>query len=524
MFPQGSQSHRAKDFKSNLGDTNDVVKRHADKAQSLRREKRDEKIQRMRNRETKSETMPDRFLENALAARDAFLRTASLESLQFIQKFLRTMDDEDINHLLDDKGALASHMVLLLKHPNPLFVLTASDCLVNITGSVSAEKISSVAAVLTKTDFINIAHAHVSNVNSPLRLDMWMCIANIANLCQDARNVLFQTSLFRVVPSPGGGGNSNPPFSSELALQDPATQPIILLVLFGLCADKESLINQPFVMAHWHQICSLLYNACPAPMRGEHNESLNMLILIISKILSKEKSSDEFCIRLLSIERPLISFLVKLCPRVEDIANQIRILQTLVHIGLQSVPQYEFQNIMREAGCIQMMSLYSQSPHDRIRREAMMWIGNYANECYEFVTHLLSVRAFDGITEYIQHPSEKSLMCQAIYVLSAASESCCRNKTEESNQVLKTFFGQNGWLRFTSQRVGRKGCNDLTFDILKLWVMLINWDKHFVRPILEETGGLAKVDELLADKDPRIWSAANALDELLQQNEEMEIN
>lgn len=525
MFPQGSQSsHRAKDFKSNLGDTQDVVKRHAEKAQSLRREKRDEKIQRMRTRDTKSvSTIPDKFLENALAARDAFLRTGSLESLQFIQRFLRTMDDDDINILLDDRGALAASIVTLLGHSNPVVVLTASDCLVNITGSVNAEKISSVAAVLTKTNFVQIAHAHVSNTKSPLRLDMWMCVANMACLCQDARNVLLQTSLFKVVHSPsagGGGGMNPPPFSSELASQDPATLPIILLILFGYCADKDSVLNEPFVMAHWKTLCNLLYTTSPPPMRGS-NETLNMLLLIIGETL--KKSSEAFCIRLLSIERPLISFLVGLCPRIEEVSDQICILQTLVHIGLLNVPQHEFQSIMREAGCIQMMAIYSQSGNDRIRREAMMWLGNYASECYEFVTHLLSVGALDGITAYLQHPSQLGLMSQAIYVLSAASQSCYRNRNEASDQVLKTLLGQNGWLRFTSQRVGRKGCNDLTVDILTLWVKLMEWDKHFIRPILEETGGLHRLDELLADKDPRIYAAAAALDELLQNNEEMEL-
>lgn len=523
MFPQGSQSsHRAKDFKSNLGDTEDVVKRHAEKAQSLRREKRDEKIQRMRTRDTKSvTTIPDKFLENALAARDAFLRTGSLESLQFIQRFLRTMEEDDINLLLDDSGALAASMVTLLGHNNPIAVLSASDCLVNITGNVNAKKISSVAAVLTKTNFVQIAHAHVSNMKSPLRLDMWMCVANMVCLCQDARNVLLQTSLFKVVHSgPGGAGMNTPPFSSELASQDPATLPIILLILFGYCADEDTVLNEPFVMAHWKTLCNLVYTTSPHPMRGS-NETLNMLILIMKGTL--KKASEAFCIRLLSIERPLISFLVGLCQRIEDVPDQIRILQMLVHIGLLNVPQHEFQSIMREAGCIQMMAIYSQSGNDRIRREAMMWLGNYASECYEFVTHLLSVGAFDGITAYLQHPSQLGLMSQAIYVLSAASQSCYRNRSEASDQVLKTLLGQNGWLRFTSQRVGRKGCNDLTFDILTLWVKLMEWNKHFVRPILEETGGLNRLDELLADKDPRIYAAAAALDELLQNNEEMEV-
>lgn len=535
---------RIKEFKTGLGDTEDVVKRHAEKAISLRKDKRDDKIQRMRRRQTQEEQkqskIPDKFQEQAFAARDVFLRTGSMESLVFIQRYLRCMDDEDINNLLDDQGLLASSMVTLLTHPNIQYVVIASDCLVNITGSVNVQKISSVAAIMTKTNFISIAHQHINtNQNnggvSPIRLDMWMCIANMACLCQDARNILLQTSIFRNFNT---NQNSTPPpppppFMSELISNDLATLPIILLILEGFCAEKESVPNEPFIMAHWRLICNLLYTICPPPMKDTQMDDdqlkhLSMILLIINSTL--KKVSSEFCIRLLAIERPLISFLVNLAQRTEkELVNQIRILQTLVHIGLQNVPQYEFQNIMREAGCIQLMSALSHSGNERVRREAMMWIGNYASECFQFVKHLIDCRAFDGVTTYLQHPSQPALVSQAIYVLAAASQSCYRNSGSvlESNETLKVLLGQNKWLCHTSHRIGRRGCDDVTLDILSLWINLIKWDKHFIVPLLEETGGLSKVDELLASKNPAIWKLANSLDELLQQynnnnNEEMD--
>jgi hypothetical protein len=536
---------RIKEFKTGLGDTEDVVKRHAEKAISLRKDKRDDKIQRMRRRQTQEEQqkskIPDKFEEQALAAREVFLRTGSMESLVFIQRYLRCMDDEDINNLLDDQGLLASSLVPLLTHPNIQYVVIASDCLVNITGSVNAQKISSVAAIMTKTNFISIAHTHIttttnSNNVSPIRLDMWMCIANMACLCQDARNILLQTSIFRNFNTNQNATPPPPPFMLELSLGDPATLPILLLILEGFCAEKEAVPNEPFIMAHWRLICNILYTICPPPMKDtqmddDHLKHLSMILLIINSTL--KKVSSEFCIRLLAIERPLISFLVGLAQRTEkELVNQIRILQTLVHIGLQNVPQYEFQNIMREAGCVQLMSVLSHSGNERVRREAMMWIGNYASECFQFVKHLLECRAFDGVTAYLKHPSQPALVSQAIYVLAAASQSCYRNSdlnsVFQSNETLKVLLGQNKWLCHTAHRLGRLGCDEATLDILSLWINLIKWDKHFIVPLLEETGGLSKVDELLASKNTAIWSAANRLDELLQHynnnnnNEEMD--
>jgi hypothetical protein len=244
-----------------------------------------------------------------------------------------------------------------------------------------------------------------------------------------------------------------------------------------------------------------------------------MVIMIILSILTK--SSPEFAIRLIAIERPVITFLVGLYTRLVNTIDKIRVAKTLVCIGFLTVPQCEFQNIMREAGCIQLMTAISQEANEELRREAMVWIANYAVESYLFVTHLIQCRAFDGVIAYLQHPSGTKYTSQAIYVLKTASQSCYTNRSAESDEVLRMLLGQNGWLRFTSQRIGRKGCDEITLEILSLWIALIKWDIHFVRPILEESGGLGHLDKLLADKNPAIWSSANRLDEML--NKEIEI-
>lgn len=518
MFPtQGSKEEhsRAGEFKTGLGDINQVSKRHAEKAGLRSKKKRDEKISRIRKQPQSNDNSIQNNIEEVISARDIFLKTASLESLQFIQRFLKTANKQEINSVLDDRGMLASAMVMLLKHNSTVFVLIASDCLVNITGTVEKERLSSAAAVLTKTDFIPLAYAHIMNSQSPIRLDMWMCVANLASLCQDARTILLETPLFK---------STNPPFSAELARQDPATLPMVLLILYAFCAKRDSVLNEPFVMAQWRLLCSILYSGYPAPYRQEDgtDTTLSMIIMIILSILTK--SSPELAIRLMAIERPLITFLVGLYTRLVNTIDKIRVAKTLVCIGHMDVPQCEFQNIMREAGCIQLMTALSQEANEDLRREAMVWIANYAVESYLFVTHLIQCRAFDGVIAYLQHPSGNKYTSQAIYVLKAASQSCYTNRNAESDEVLRMLLGQNGWLRFTSQRIGRKGCDEITLEILSLWIALIKWDIHFVRPILEESRGLDRLAELLADKNPAIWSSANRLDEMLNNEMEMDDN
>jgi hypothetical protein len=526
MFPtQGSKEEhsRAGEFKTGLGDINQVSKRHAEKAGLRSKKKRDEKISRIRKQNNDATfVVPDNFSEQALLARNVFLKTASLEALQFIQKFLKTSKKREVNALLDDQGMLASAMVTLLKHNSTAYVLIAADCLVNITGNVKNDKLSSVAMVLTKTDFISIAYTHVTNQQSPIRLDMWMCIANMACLCQDARNYLLETPLFK--------SNNNPPFTAELAQQDPATLPVVLLTLQTFYPQKDTqkeddtyVLNEPFTMAQWRTLCNILYTNCPAPMKQtDRDRDLSMVLLIMWSVF--DRATPLFRIRLISIERSLIVFLVGLLPRICDIDDKIRVAKMLVAIGILNVPQCEFQNIMREAGCIQLMTDLSQSGHEDLKREAIVWIANYAAESYTFVRHLLQCRAFDGVAAYLQHPSDIKYMNQAIYVLKTASQSCYTNRTAESDEVLRMLLGQNGWLRFTCERIGRIGCVELTLEILSFWIALVKWDIHFVRPILEELGGLKKLDVLLADKNPAIWSLSNRLDEMLNKEMEMDDN
>ena len=523
MFPtQGSKEEhsRAGEFKTGLGDINQVSKRHAEKAGLRSKKKRDEKITRIRKQNNNATfVVPDNYSEQALLARNVFLKTASLEALQFIQKFLKTAEKREVNALLDDQGMLASAMVTLLKHNSTVYAPIAADCLVNIIGYVKKDKLSSVATVLTKTDFISIAYAHVMNQQSPIRLDMWMCIANMACLCQDARNYLLETPLFK---------SNNPPFTVELAQQDPATLPVMLLTLQTFYPQKDTqkeddtyVLNEPFTMAQWRALCNILYTNCPAPMKQtDRDRDLSMVLLIMRSVF--DRATPLFRIRLTSIERPLIVFLVGLLPRICAIDDKIRVAKMLVDFGIVDVPECEFQNIMREAGCIQLMTDLSQSGHEALKREAIVWIANYAAESYTFVRHLLQCRAFDGIVAYLQHPSDIKYTNQAIYVLKTASQSCYTNRTAESDEVLRTLLGQNGWLRFTCERIGRIGCVELTLEILSFWIALVKWDIHFVRPILEELGGLKKLDVLLADKNPAIWSLSNRLDEML--NKEMEMD
>lgn len=530
-------SHRAKEFKPGLGDTNDVVQRHADRAALSKRDKREERLNRFRNKGTLPVITSDDIThlrqhsidlthyqytptpnimnyDAIIQLRQRFIDEGSIEATRLVQQFLHTANEKDSNIIINPY--LASCMVTLLAHKDLAYVCAAADCLVNITGLANVENIPSIAIILTKTPFLDVVHQHICNIGSPIRIDMWKCVANITLLCQDARNILLQTPIFR------SNNNVQPAFVTEFDRQDPATLIILIMCFYGFCAQEESVLNEPFVMSHWRRITHFLYDLFPAPFREEEetpNTLLEPLIQVIEHILYK--ASDEFAIRLISIEKPLITFLVSLCLRVTK-HNRLHVARTLVRFGTLSVPQMEYHHIMREAGCIQIMTNLTQDNNERLQREGIMWISNYASECPQFVEHLLHSGSFDAIISFIKRSPKETLLNISLYALAAACKTCYKNKTTENNAILQNLLIERGWLGLTVSHVGRKGHVNITLTVLNLWIGLLKWNRHVVLPIIEESGGLDRVNELLGDDNPAIYKLASNIDDMIEHDMRMD--
>jgi len=516
-------SRRAKEFKTGLGDTNDVVERHVQRAALSKRDKREEKLKSFRNKPLITDKdvinlanhSVDQYNTNTIIQlRQRFIDEGSLEATKHIQQFLHTANETDSNMIINP--FLTSALVTLLTHNDVNYVCAAADCLVNITGIGSVESIQSIAVILTKTPFLQILYQHVRNPQSPIHLDMWKCVANLAGLCQDARNILLQTPIFRAI-------NDVPPaFVCEFDRQDPATLFALVMCLYSFVSHKESSLNELFVMSHWRRITHFLYDLFPAPFREDEETPtliLEPLIQVIEHILCN--ASEEFAIRLVSIEKPLITFLVSLCLRVIK-NNRLHVARTLCRIGKLNVPQMEYHHIMREAGCIQIMTNLTQDNNERLQREGLMWISNYGSECPQFVQHLLHSGSFDTVISFIKRSPKETFLNIALYALAAACKTCYTNKTAESNSILQSLLIEKGWLGLTVAHVARKGHVDITLTILNLWIGLIKWNKHCVLPIIEESGGLDRVADLLGDDNPAIYMLASKIDDMVEHDMRMD--
>lgn len=523
MFKGSDNSaNRSDEFKTGLGTTEDAAKRHADKAISLRREKREDKIQRMRNRNHCGGANAFE-LSNVIAMRDAFIATRSYESSQFLKHFMHVSEAEAINEILCVPLVEACiHAIAEQNHP-PAFgggtsgsgvMCNAADCLVNIAADIDNAHIPAIGkAIFARPAFYAVMNQHLCNKDSPIRHDMWKVLANMACMCQDARNVMLQSIVF-VAPSTG---NALPIFASEFDKRDASTLPILLVLLMGVCASPDAVIPEAFMMAHWRRIVNLLPFFLPEPQREEQPmEVLEYTLTIIQKTL--EKSSEQRAVQMVAMEPPAVAFMVGLCRRVSGVNfNVLRVQRILVMLSKYNTPGQEFLHAMRNAGCIPLMTELSVNANERIQKEALMWIGNYAAEGPAFVKHLLDGNAFDGIIGFLRRAPKQHVLDQALYVLVAAVKACCppRPSGGGDNNILQTLITHKQFINFTVRHVGQVGCDTRTCDILSMWVALLKWNRKFVQPILEETHGLERVDDLLGSQNVAIYKLASQVDDIV---------
>jgi len=270
---QGAEeAEKLKTFKTGLGDGESATKRHAEKATILRRKKHDEKIQRLRKQNNSSSSSLDKSkIENC---KQVFLSTGSYETLLYLKNFTHASTEEELNVILDIP--LVNSLGSLLMHKQQEYQSAAADCLVNITGSADNEKLNTIGHLILKTPFLSICAQHLMR-KTPIFLDVWKIIANIACLCQDARTVLLKSSIFIATDE------STPPlFAAEFDQNDMATIPVLVLIMHAFSGVDDG--HEAFVFSQWKRLTSLLFRIFPEPMvqqEQEENALLELLILTI---------------------------------------------------------------------------------------------------------------------------------------------------------------------------------------------------------------------------------------------------
>lgn len=527
-----AQVDRKDSFKKGLGGIEDAAERTNARQEGIRKKKRDDVIERRRKQgnvvtqgmeqESLMQQLTRNYSVEKFMANDA-------QSMNALHEICRIGNNAQLQILFPlvlfaghiDKPVVIQRLVEFISVPGE-HTGPALDTLVNITGASTSYAVV-IAQVIINAKFLTHAVNHIKAASAgPWLNDIWAIIANLVCLCPEARDVIL----------------GNPAvFPEAFFLQvraktvDIAT---LLLVICGAVEVSAALPPQPFLMAAWPFIVLQLKAILPYPMQQtdytDTNGAVDYLLSTFQSIAVRCNDESEeqmsFFGGLVNYNQmELIPFMVNLVPRVENV-NKLRICQFLVKVG--QLPQVEFQHCMLAAGAVNVMVRMVQDASERLRREGLIWLGNFASSGMVFVNALMDCKAYEPVIHIIRRQHKAFLVRSAIYVLIAVCNSCMNCAPSEASRaedVMVYLFQNYKVIQLSISHVDVAGGEKLTIDILTLWRDAVKWNRSFVAPLLEECGAMDRVAKLVGHKHTTIFNLCSQIDELVnhQQHEEMDL-
>lgn len=553
---RGASLGRKKDFKKGLGSNEDATDRHAQKAFQIRKQKQEDRIQLIRNQTSK---LQSNNLADPLQGynRKAFVEQKNLDAFRALAYLLETGTEAQICEVASQIADYKVLSVLVYLLGIPETSATAASCILNITGIEHLPTALVNAEYLLTQGFLDIVYLHIQR-KTPIVRHLWGVVANLTCVCDAARDIVLESKLIL-------NEQEVPPFIEAIQRGDPELQDVILLIVNGIFQTGNVVPPQPFVYVVWPIIVKILYQIFPEPRKQEHGDSLTQLDYILGtfQCMSERLRDPAFFTRLLGLvdHATFIPFMVRMIPRV-DAVNQVRVAKFLIQIGMLPIENCIFHRLMQHAGCVDIMIRLVQHPNERLQREGIIWIGNYASDGVEFVEELFDKRAFDEIINILRRNGKRTLVRQSIAAILGVCCACVEprdfrpaNNSQGNNlQVVPTGNNQQiipwgnsqqvvPWgndpsgdkssdnilchlifdrnlLQVTKHLAHQPGEFALAQDMLNMWYELLLWKFEPVRNVLEEIGALDIVAEYLGSKYPPIFELAAKIEKLCDKKQE----
>lgn len=532
--------------KQGLGSSEDAVKRHAERAFSVRKDKRAEKLN-QRRRITASDGEVGATEWTAACARYTASTTIEERLVKLTHIMILGTNDQLETFITDHilrSDTIASLIDLMATHPLLAYRICAIKCLVNLVGAetshilacavlmVDGGVLASAAAVLRDPP----PHSSDNAKDRSLYLQcMWECVLNLACSCPEGRDAVLSSPLFVNAPTPLPP-RSPPPFIVALSTGSTAPAELMLALLDTIVSSGNTLPPEPLLMTVWPILCeALTQHVLPEPARQEGTNVLLDYLLSVLSIVAR-RSGERFFAQLLMVggdgqshtSAPLLVWFTRLLPRLTltPPKNRERAAIILVSAGRIAVEGATFQQIMASAGAIPAMVRLANDANEALRREGTTWIANYASEGVAYVEQLLECGAFDPIVACIRgsHQRDSPVTRQSIFALVTACYSCIRERGERADDILGQLVVSKHVVRYTRPFVDMVGCDDMTVDVLTLWHSLLVWNTAVITPLLEECGAMERVSILLGHRNMRIFKLAEAIEERVERADGMDVD
>lgn len=438
---------RLADFKSNLGTGNDVTRRHRDDAKIERRNKRNDKLDKVRGNSNTNFASLKKAYESAPGP-------ATLDAL--------------LEHCTPDQYATLAlgdplKLSLVSMIPDPI----AIRCLTNIFILEPYE------------NYVQQAEFFISK--TPLRANiiqyveqkpqLWCIVAHLASSCVEARNAIFFST----------------PLSAMFLQSMP--QPHLLIVAHSLYASQMHPPPIEFSIQLW-----------PKLLQAEDLFSINAIIRC-------ERYNAQTIYNLLTQSH---NILIPMLVRMVSV-RQIDALSTLANLGAFAVPGGWINKAIFDAGGFPLILMHIDNPKEKVARECIVWMDNYASESIENIVQLLqNSEAWKKIMIRIR---SGSLVEQCMGVMETIIVKLCANRSDEN------IVPYNDVIFATMDNIRRHGRPRLHSRILTIWEALLHWNSKIIFPMLKERGTFDVVAELLDSRDNFIFTKAEAIMKYEDENE-----
>lgn len=496
------QNFRAADFKKGLGTGEDALQRRVDRTDGIRKQKKDEALARLRKQQTPvtvTTTVAELLRRYSLKG----LVDGQYEALCLLDQICRLGNEAQLNEcipqLLGGDGIGIGKLVSYIETPSPN-TIHAMDVLINLTGASTRHAVP-IAQTVIGCNFLQHAIKHVQG-DSPFVKDVWGIIANLTCLCAEARDCVLETpGIF--------------PEAFFFQVQRATVEPsVMLLVTCGIIQVSDTLPPPKFLTQIWPYLVGQLKNMPP--------NCLDYVLASLSNIAKRCADLEFFRTLVLYNGGEVIPRMMTMIPHLaRDGQNQLRICEFFVKVSM--LPDASIHNSSLQCGGIQIMTQMVQHKNDRLRREALLWMGNLATDSIDYASAIYESNVMDEIFTIIRSRQRGFIVRNAIYVLLAICNTCLLTpKDNRSRDIMGTLLDFKGVISITADYVDAIGCTGSTIDILRLWRDALLWDLKFVTPLIEKFDGTYKITKFIAQapKDSQIYQLACEIENLTNKHDE----
>lgn len=492
---------RKLEFKTGIGNGKLITDRHREKNDSLRKDKRQKAMLRVRGI---SVIDPNASFTKMF---EEYMKMPTIERLFYLLKQATEVELITNANVILQGGKVLRLLSRAMGGADRVSGIQALSCLSLITSVEISEDEKIYANILCEPVMFAPVVAHIEE-DTEMAIEMWALANNLIAIGLQSKVTVLASSLFN---------NPNAFIFQELRRKRPAFQKVIIRIIStSIRSHRDHLPSRGYIELIWPFVIDAFYTNLPLVKRqttDDDQETIGHLCALLQAFKAKSQQEDDvvFFGQLALRNIPFISYLMQLVPYL-GMENQQRIAFFLVKVSLFNMPSV--MEAMRAADGLSIMHHLTQTPNEELQINGVKWIANYCLCSLGHVQNVFDQGAFSNIGRLMTIGHKYKLLESTIWLFTAACNSCvCALDTNYNvaNKLLFQITQHASILKITISAITKVAEVHLLCDILDLWTNLVHWNPEKILSELDSMGAEYKLSLLLQHKDSNVFDKAEVL-------------